>query len=168
MKKLMTIFGAILFASLILTSCGGGTNNKEVDTKESTLIVSDADKIVTEKIPEKDIINLTTFSSIPDELDGCSCIFSESKSEYDSSHFLYFDDMGTTCLISVDNKVIVLKPKNITAEIAEYSNDEYTVYIKDKKSIGSEYENEYITGELVVKNKNGTVVTKKVYGNCGC
>ena len=25
MKKLMTIFGAILFASLILTSCGGGS-----------------------------------------------------------------------------------------------------------------------------------------------
>lgn len=32
MKKVMTIFGVILFASAILTSCGGGSNDKNDET----------------------------------------------------------------------------------------------------------------------------------------
>ena len=36
MKKLMTIFGAILFATIILTSCGGSDKKTSDDVKEVT------------------------------------------------------------------------------------------------------------------------------------
>ncbi len=36
MKKLMTLFGAILFASFILSSCGGSSSKKQVNEENST------------------------------------------------------------------------------------------------------------------------------------
>ena len=38
MKKVMTIFGAILVASTILTSCGGGGKSEKEDKTESTIV----------------------------------------------------------------------------------------------------------------------------------
>jgi len=56
MKKVITVFGTILFASTILTSCGGGTSNKEINSKDSTSINSDSSKNAKERIPDKDAI----------------------------------------------------------------------------------------------------------------
>ena len=36
MKKLMTLFGSILFASFILSSCGGSSSKKQVNEENST------------------------------------------------------------------------------------------------------------------------------------
>lgn len=58
MKKVMTMFGAILFASAILTSCGGGSSNKEITANDSTSIDSDSSKKVNEIIPEKVILKM--------------------------------------------------------------------------------------------------------------
>ena len=41
MKKLMTIFGAILFATIILTSCGGSDKKTSEDVKEVIKNTSD-------------------------------------------------------------------------------------------------------------------------------
>ena len=38
MKKLMTIFGTILFASFILTSCGGGSTKKDGSSKVEPIV----------------------------------------------------------------------------------------------------------------------------------
>ena len=46
MKKTMTIFGAILFASFILTSCGG--NSIESDAKKYAELMCKATKLATE------------------------------------------------------------------------------------------------------------------------
>ena len=58
MKKNITIFGVILFASFILTSCGGSASNTEKKSKDSTSIDSDSNKKVAEIIPEKIIIKM--------------------------------------------------------------------------------------------------------------
>jgi hypothetical protein len=46
MKKLMTIFGAILFASAILSSCGGGSI--ESDAKKVAELQCEAQKLIQE------------------------------------------------------------------------------------------------------------------------
>ncbi len=48
MKKLMTIFGAILFASFILSSCGGG--NKEENTTTNSNLNATTEKIQFETV----------------------------------------------------------------------------------------------------------------------
>ena len=58
MKKIITIYGGILFASFILTSCGGSSNDKKeatiskdtLTTKVDTLKSNDANKTEPEKI----------------------------------------------------------------------------------------------------------------------
>jgi hypothetical protein len=155
----LIFFSTFIFSVVVLFSSCGQSNGHEGSNEDS--IRNGVQGASTE-------INLTSFSSIPDSLSGCSCIFSESESKYEASNYLYFDDMGTACLISVDNKLIVLKPIKITEELSEFSNGEFTAYIQNKKKLRSSEQSTIITGELVVKNKNGATVTKKVYGVCGC
>ncbi len=158
-KMKLISFSTIVFTAIVLCfSCGGPANNNAANTDSTANAVNQADSV----------INLTSFSSIPDSLAGCSCIFSESENKYNANSYLYFDDLGTVCLISIDNKIVVLKPVKITEVISEFANDEYTAYIQNKKNIGSGAESATMTGELVVKNKKGAIITKKVYGVCGC
>ncbi len=110
-------------------------------------------------------INVTTFalSEIPDSLSGCSCLFSNSKEEYDSDKFIYFDDIGDNCLISINNKILFL-----SQESDEYSNDYYTAYIQNKIQVDEGYESAVYKAELVIVDKKGNKKILKVYGLCGC
>jgi len=110
-------------------------------------------------------INLTSFklSEIPDSLTGCSCLFSASIEKYNSDDFLYFDDIGNNCIISIDNEVLLLKSKD-----DKYYNETYTVYIQNKKEIGKGYESTEYNAELVIIDKKGNKTVTKIYGICGC
>ena len=46
MKKVMTIFGAILFASVILTSCGGNLNKDNYEKISDGMSVSQVESIL--------------------------------------------------------------------------------------------------------------------------
>ena len=56
MNKLMSIFGAIIFASFIMTSCGGAatdTTSPEATTGNATTEVKAEDKATTEVVADK-------------------------------------------------------------------------------------------------------------------
>ncbi|GAB7256482.1 hypothetical protein [Polaribacter sp. OB-PA-B3] len=114
---------------------------------------------------QKDKIDITTFdlSEIPESLYGCSCLFSNSKKEYDSEKYIYFDDFEDNCLISIDSKIVFLKP-----EEDKYKNENYTAYIQNKIQIDEGYESTTYNAELVLVDKKGNKQIYKVYGLCGC
>jgi hypothetical protein len=114
---------------------------------------------------QKEKIDITTFelSEIPESLYGCSCLFSNSKEEYDSEKYIYFDDFGDNCLISIDSKIVFLKP-----EEDKYKNENYTAYIQNKIQIDEGYESTTYNAELVLVDKKGNKQIYKVYGLCGC
>ena len=118
-------------------------------------------------------INITTFSKVPDELAGCSYLFSTTKTNYNLDKFYYFDDIGTTALISIDNKIQTLKNvssfKEGDSEITVYGNENYTAYIHFIQVIkqNGEESADY-SAELVVKDKNNQEIKIKVYGQGGC
>ncbi len=114
---------------------------------------------------QKEKIDITTFelSEIPESLYGCSCLFSNSKKEYDSEKYIYFDDFGDNCLISIDSKIVFLKP-----EEDKYKNENYTAYIQNKIQIDEGYESTTYNAELVLVDKKGNKQIYKVYGLCGC
>ena len=58
MKNLIPIFGAILFASVTLTSFGVGASNKEKNAKGTRSIGSDSSKKVQKNISEKGILKM--------------------------------------------------------------------------------------------------------------
>jgi hypothetical protein len=113
----------------------------------------------------KEKIDITTFelSEIPESLYGCSCLFSNTKEEYESEKYLYFDDFGDNCLISIDNKIVFLKPEG-----DKYKNEYYTAYIQNKIQIDEGYESTTYNAELVIVDKKGYKQIYKVYGLCGC
>lgn len=118
-------------------------------------------------------INLTVFTEIPEELAGCSYIFSATKVQYDLNKFSYFDDFGTTALISIDGKMQILKSvstfKEGQDEITIYSNENYSAYIHSLKVIKKSSEESYdYSAELVVKDKNNQEIKIKIYGQGGC
>lgn len=118
-------------------------------------------------------INLTVFTEIPEEMAGCSYIFSTTKVQYDVNKFSYFDDFGTTALISIDGKMQKLKSvstfKEGQDEIIVYGNENYTAYIHFIQVIkqNGEESADY-SAELVVKDKNNQEIKIKVYGQGGC
>lgn len=118
-------------------------------------------------------INITTFSKVPDELAGCSYLFSTTKTNYNLDKFYYFDDIGTTALISIDNKIQTLKNvssfKEGDSEITVYGNENYTAYIHFIQVIkqNGEESADYFA-ELVIKDKNNQEIKIKVYGQGGC
>ena len=115
-----------------------------------------------------DNLNLTSFSlkSIPDTLYGCSCMFSESETKYNSGEYLYFNDLTSNCIISINNTVLFLK--FIKEDI--YENESYKVTIQNKKKLSSGGDGADYSADIVVLDKNSGIKTilKKVYGVIGC
>lgn len=110
-------------------------------------------------------IDLTHFelTDIPDTFYGCSCMFSSSKQEYQAGQYLYFDDLGDNCLISINNKIIVLE-----GDGEKYNNDEFSVYLFNRTQVDEGYESSVLTAELIIEDKQGNEQTYRVYGICGC
>ena len=72
----MTIFGAIIFASVILISCGGGSTDKKEETKtEDTLKAIDTQK-VTDNSKNESANTETSITS-----NKVTCTENESKNE---------------------------------------------------------------------------------------
>ena len=114
---------------------------------------------------QKEKIDISTFelSEIPESFYGCSCLFSNTKEEYEAEKYIYFDDFGDNCLISIDNKIVFLKPEG-----DKYKNEYYTAYIQNKIQIDEGYESTTYNAELIIVDKKGNRRIYKVYGLCGC
>jgi len=77
MKKIMTIFGAILFASVILTSCGGGSTDKKEETMTEDTLNSIIDTLkVTDNSKNESANTETSITS-----NKLTCTEKESKNE---------------------------------------------------------------------------------------
>lgn len=97
-------------------------NTTDSKTRELWIAAMDKhEKALKEKSTSKSTelkINVTAFSEIPEELQGCSFVFSKSKEAYLNNKFLYFDDMGkmqlfllTTRFKNSEKNQLLLKEK---------------------------------------------------------
>ena len=155
---------------IVLVEKSKNTENINKISELQQVIKSQEEKI---KVLSVKPINLTAFSKVPDELAGCSYLFSTTKTNYNLDKFYYYDDIGTTALISIDNKILTLKNvssfKEGDSEITVYGNENYTAYIHFIQVIkqNGEESADY-SAELVVKDKNNQEIKIKVYGQGGC
>ena len=155
---------------IVLVEKSKNTENINKISELQQVIKSQEEKI---KVLSVKPINITTFSKVPDELAGCSYLFSTTKTNYHLDKFYYFDDFGTTALISIDGKIQTLKKvstfKEGQDEITVYGNENYTAYIHFIQVIkqNGEESADY-SAELVIKDKNNQEIKIKVYGQGGC
>ena len=112
------------------------------------------------KNPKVTAFNL---NDIPDSLSGCSCLFSESQEKYQANEFLFFDDIGDNCIISINEQILILQSNG-----EKYGTGKIKVSIENEIEIGQGYESREIEAELIIEMQNGQIFKQKVYGICGC
>ena len=138
------------------------TNIKTHETENSSTILN---------------LSLDDFKEIPEEIDGCSCYFSETDQKFENQEYLFVANFDSTGFVSVDKKLVKLKLISTEREpntfgdydhIDVYNSEHYkvTVDIKYNKSNGDE--TWWNDGTVTIESKDGQKLRKNFVGECGC
>jgi len=107
-------------------------------------------------------IKLTTIQGFPEDLMGCTCYFAENEADFKAQKFIYVDSYERNpAYISVEGELVP-----VDAESSDGSGYEVILDIEQEVQLGSElYHRE---GIITVVHESGAVITKPIYGECGC
>tara|TARA_R110002020_G_scaffold454448_6_gene670105 strand:- start:14253 stop:14642 length:390 start_codon:yes stop_codon:yes gene_type:complete len=126
-------------------------------TKPSLLILIIA--IVCFSCTEDKTINLTKMDGFPPDFMGCSCYYSENETDFKAQQFIYVDSyQSKPAYISVDNKVIELGD----------DTEGYEVKFEITDSVQLDTELWHKEGTVTITDSTGAIVTRSIYGECGC
>ena len=160
MYKILTI---LIIATLSFTSCGGEKQQPSI-----ALPIPEPEKIIEDKT-----LVISSFDTIPEEIQGCGCAFAADSLAYKSGRFIFADDIGDTAYMNINGKMVRLKGSketsaDSTAVLAQYTADKIEVKLNvvHGRQIGEESTEE--TGTITVKQEDGQTITKSIYGECGC
>jgi hypothetical protein len=122
---------------------------------------------------KQETITIDSFTDLPEEIDGCSCVFSEDSVSYAKGLYIYGNDFAKTSFMKIDGKLIKFtemehsKPNSPTI-ISKSEAPGYKVEIRATITNTVDLEYNKMEGSITVKNKKGQAVTKTIYGVCGC
>ncbi len=152
--KIKIIFGLFLFAMQV--SCVQSSTKKgQVSPKTS------------------DQLNIESFSELPDEIDGCSCYFSNDSNDFKSEKYIYVNDFADISFMKINGEMVKFKLTkyskidSLTSE-AHATEGEYELTLRITKGIETGEETQLQTGTLILKTKQGKKIVKSFYGECGC
>ena len=129
---------------------------------------------------DKSEIALDSFTGIPQEIQGCSCYFSESEESRNEGEYLLLDGFDSVAFISINNSLLKLKLVSTGREplsfgdydhIDVYKADKYTITLDIKyKELPKDDEAEgwFNDGTIVIERNDGQKKVPKVIGFCGC
>ncbi len=166
----MKISVLTLLLAVILISCK--KENTSIKTTDE-ISVNDSlnESIIDSTEISKNNFQLETFG-FPPEVEGCSCYFAESKSDFDAEKYIYIDDYGNKGYIKVNGKLVKIPmeegdfdPSNFQKNI---ENENFRIFMRGNKVKELE-EVMMFEGEMTVENKKtGEKTTSRIYGECGC
>nr|WP_322624742.1 hypothetical protein [uncultured Flavobacterium sp.] len=125
------------------------------------------------EVQKKETITIESFTDLPEEIDGCSCAFSEDSVSYAKGLFIYGNDFAKTSFIKIDGKLVRLtetehgKPDSLTT-ISKSEGAGYKVEIRATIPHTTDLEDNEMKGSITIKSSKGQTVTKTIYGECGC
>ena len=172
----------ILVTALFISSCSSNNENANqpkstpsTENNENEILPIQTDEL--ESISTTSELSLDDFKGIPDEIDGCSCYFSETDQKFKDEEYLFAAGFDSTGFVSVNNKLVKLKLGSTEREpntfgdhdhIDVYNSELYKVIvdIRYKKSSGDEVW--WNDGTVTIESKDGEKVTRKFVGECGC
>lgn len=151
----------LLIPILLMASCSQEKNetvSKETTSTQENPEVSE----VLEKTVIGDAFEITSFTEIPKEIDGCSCAYSFTQKDLDEGRFIYVDDYHMQWgFIGVEGEVIKI-------DLNDTLDDTYAIQImiESEERIDSELIQE--KGVIEVTNKENQKVEVHYIGECGC
>jgi hypothetical protein len=115
--------------------------------------------------------HLVTFSTIPSDIDGCSCYFFLSKRDEERKDYILINDFGNMLFAKIDSSFtrFELLKHDSGKETFHYTSSKYllTISILEKKD--EHNENSRIKAKLSITNKDSTVhFSTEIFGMCGC
>jgi hypothetical protein len=118
------------------------------------------------------IADIDTFSTFPPEISGCACYFANNKTEFENEQYIFMYDFDKISFIKINGVLTKLirvdDGMNISYGKLEFKNDNYEMEIELNKVEEAGYETAYMTGKIILKDKNGKTISKIMYGLCGC
>lgn len=118
-------------------------------------------------------LKIDTFSTLPPEIDGCSCYFSNDSTEFKSGEYIYMNNYDQISFLKINGVLTKFSQTNFK-EIdslrvkAKYKSDNYQMTIDIKEVIQSGDETWLKIGTIKLTDKKGKTITKTFYGECGC
>lgn len=159
MKKLILIITVIVFFSC---------TNKSLNSNK---LVNSYLKEQQESVLKKDTIdfNLNTFTTIPNEIDGCGCYFYLSKEDEKNGNYLFVNDFANIAFVSINSKLekFELKEHKEASSVYIYSNGNYDLKVEITKKENEGNESSIIIG-LIILSKGKSLIEKEFIGSCGC
>ena len=102
-----------------------------------------------------DGFNLTSFTELPSEIDGCACYFSNNEEDYKAGKFIYVNDFANISFISVNGilQKVELKETKGLPKFYLYSNPDFELKVIIEKKEENGEEREWQKGTLILKSK---------------
>lgn len=155
-----------IFILLFMISCSNSKEKKFNNIQQDTIsnIVQSA---------EKQTVTFGTFSTFPPEIDGCSCCFSNNATEFKKGEYIYMNDFAQISFMKINGvltKFTLTDFQNIDSLNikAKYKSDNYELIIETKDENQKDSETTIKTGTIKLTNKKGAIVSRRLYGECGC
>jgi hypothetical protein len=146
----------ILLVAVLFFICSCGNTNSIGEGSTTTAVTMDS-------INRDKTLVIDAFSSSPADSDGIGCFYYDIA---DSANELFAQGLDGSCYISVNHKLQHLIA-DTTSQDELYKNELYELRIDIKETGVTDGGNSY-EGTMTIKNRNGKVTTKKIFGNCGC
>ncbi len=121
-------------------------------------------------------VTIDEFTTIPDQVVGCSCIYSIDEKAFDENKFIYANDFDKLSFISINGVMTQFTRSEDAKDVGEktivkFKNENYELVVTVTKKISSpEGEEPHVTnsGTLELIDKDGKSTIKNFYGICGC
>lgn len=119
---------------------------------------------------------IPTQSNLPDEIEGCSCYFSETEELFNSRYYFFASDYDSLAFVLIDDEWIELELVSTEREPRTfgdydhreiYSNDSYFVTIDMIYKSSSGDETWINTGTIEIETE-GNKTVQEFIGECGC
>jgi hypothetical protein len=114
-------------------------------------------------------IVLEYFNEIPDELDGCLCYFSKSKSEFIKNHYLLINDFSNIAFLKINGVLtrFELEKFDEANNVFYYINPNYKMKIQITKTDTDSTDEVDLYGVILIETENMKNETS-FFGKCIC
>lgn len=126
---------------------------------------------------KKSSIAINSLKSMPAEIEGCSCYFSDSKPTFKKDQYIFAANFEGVAFLSINHmlqKFKITKSGRMPRSFGDYDhtdvyqNEFYTVTVNIKYIKSSGEETWLNEGTITIVNKSGEKLITSFYGECGC
>lgn len=167
-KRNINQLALLTLTTIFLIACGQKKGNNTTTLDSTSQILEK--KEITQNIEP---LRIDTFSTFPDEIDGCSCYFSNDSTEFEQGKYIYMNDYAEISFMKINGILTKFtqtefKEKDKTTVVAKFISDKYDLTIEVKRGKQNGEETTLQSGTIKLNDKNGKTVTTTFYGECGC